>query len=58
LRHPLRRAEGAILTPHVGSISGSVRREIASLVLSEIERFASGQPVKNRVNETMLDRMT
>jgi phosphoglycerate dehydrogenase-like enzyme len=58
LRHPLRRAEGAILTPHIGSISGSVRRAIASVVLSDIEQFFSGQPVKSRVTQDMLDRMT
>jgi phosphoglycerate dehydrogenase-like enzyme len=57
-RHPLRRAEGAILTPHVGAISNSVRHEIASEILSEMERFFSGQPVENRVTSDMLDRMT
>jgi phosphoglycerate dehydrogenase-like enzyme len=57
-RHPLRRAEGAILTPHVGAISRSVRHEIASEILSEMERFFSGQPVENRVTVDMLDRMT
>jgi phosphoglycerate dehydrogenase-like enzyme len=58
VRHPLRRAEGAILTPHVGSDSPSVRYEIASEILSDMERFFAGQPVKNRVTADMLDRMT
>lgn len=57
-RHPLRRAEGAILTPHVGSDSPSVRYEIASEILSDLERFFAGQPVTNRVTADMLDRMT
>jgi phosphoglycerate dehydrogenase-like enzyme len=57
-RHPLRRAEGAILTPHVGAISNSVRTAIASAILSGLERFFSGQPVQNRVTTDMLDRMT
>lgn len=58
VRHPLRRAQGAILTPHVGSDSPSVRHEMASELLSDMERFFSGQPVKNRVTVDMLDRMT
>lgn len=58
LRHPIRRAEGAIVTPHVGAISRSVRDGIASMVLADIERFLSGKPVENRVTPDMLDRMT
>jgi phosphoglycerate dehydrogenase-like enzyme len=58
LRHPLRHVVGAILTPHVGAISRSVRRAITSVVLSDLERFFSGQPVENRVTVAMLDRMT
>jgi phosphoglycerate dehydrogenase-like enzyme len=56
--HPLRRARGAILTPHVGAISRSVRHEITSIVLGDLGRFFSGKPVENRVTATMLDRMT
>jgi phosphoglycerate dehydrogenase-like enzyme len=58
VRHPLRRAEGAILTPHVGAISRSVRHEIATEIFSDLNRFFSGQPVENRVTVDMLDRMT
>jgi len=58
VRHRLRRAGGAILTPHVGAISRSVRHAISSVVLSDLERFFSGQPVENRVTVAMLDRMT
>ncbi len=57
VRHPLRRAEGAILTPHVGH-SRSVRHEMASEILSDMERFFAGRPVENRVTADMLDRMT
>jgi D-3-phosphoglycerate dehydrogenase len=57
-RHPLRRAPGAILTPHVGSISRAVRQEIAEIVLSDLERFFQGELVLNRVTTEMLDRMT
>lgn len=58
LRHPLRRAAGALLTPHVGAISRSVRHEIAAEAMCEIERLFSGQPVENRVTTAMLDRMS
>jgi len=58
ISHPLRRARGAILTPHVGAISRSVRHEITSIVLADLERFFSGKPVENRVTTAMLDRMT
>ncbi len=56
VRHPLRRAEGAILTPHAGP--RSMRYEMASEILSDMERFFAGRPVKNRVTADMLDRMT
>jgi len=58
LNHKLRRAAGAILTPHIGANSRSVRRAIASVVLSDLERFFSSQPVENRVTAATLDRMT
>jgi len=57
-KHPLRRARGAILTPHVGAISAGVRHEIASIILDDLERFFAGRPVENRVTTDMLDRMT
>jgi phosphoglycerate dehydrogenase-like enzyme len=57
-RHPLRRARGAILTPHVGAASREVRRAIASLVLDDLERFFRGRPVRNRVTPFLLRRMT
>jgi len=57
-RHPLRRARGAILTPHVGAAQREVRRAIASLVLEDLERFFRGRPVRNRVTPSMLRRMT
>jgi len=58
VRHPLRRAVGAILTPHVGAISRSVRSAMSATILADIERFLSGRPVENRVTTDMLDRMT
>jgi len=57
-RHPLRRARGAILTPHVGAAQRAVRRAIATIVLDDLERFFRGRPVHNRVTPSMLRRMT
>jgi phosphoglycerate dehydrogenase-like enzyme len=57
-RHPLRRARGAILTPHVGAAQREVRRAMAAIVLDDLERFWAGRPVHNRVTTSMLRRMT
>jgi phosphoglycerate dehydrogenase-like enzyme len=58
LRHPLRTAEGAVLTPHVGASDASVRHAMADVLLEDLERFARGRPVRHRVRTWMLDRMT
>ena len=42
LRHPLRRAAGAVLTPHVGAAHREVRGQMADTVLDDLERFFSG----------------
>lgn len=57
-RHPLRRARGAILTPHIGAAQREVRREIAGIVMDDLERFFAGRRVRNRVSASMLRRMT
>lgn len=57
-RHPLRTAEGALLTPHVGASGASVRRAMADVLIADLERFARGRAVRNRVRARMLDRMT
>jgi phosphoglycerate dehydrogenase-like enzyme len=57
-RHPLRRARGAVLTPHVGSAQAEVRRQMADVILDDLERFAHGRPVRHRVTASMLERMT
>jgi phosphoglycerate dehydrogenase-like enzyme len=57
-RHPLRRARGAILTPHIGAAQREVRREIADIVIGDLERFFRGGSVRNRVTPAMLRRMT
>jgi phosphoglycerate dehydrogenase-like enzyme len=58
LRHPLRNAPGAILTPHVGAASRHIRLQMADTVLSDLERFFHSRPVRNRVTPAMLRRMT
>jgi phosphoglycerate dehydrogenase-like enzyme len=57
-RHPLRRARGAVLTPHVGAAQRTVRRQIAAIVMDDLERFFAGRPVRHRVTTSMLRRMT
>ena len=57
-RHPLRRARGAILTPHVGAAQDEVRRAIAGIVIDDLERFFRGRAVRHRVTPAMLRRMT
>jgi phosphoglycerate dehydrogenase-like enzyme len=56
--HALRTSPGAVLTPHVGAGSDSVRRAMATVVLDELERFFGGRRVRNRVTPAMLARMT
>lgn len=58
VRHPLRRAEGAIVTPHIGAISRSVRHAMAAVVLEDLQRFFRAEPVAHRVTRAMLERMT
>lgn len=58
LRHPLRRMQGAVLTPHVGAGALAVRRAMADIVLDTLERFFRGERLSNRVTPAMLDRMT
>jgi phosphoglycerate dehydrogenase-like enzyme len=57
-RHPLRRARGAIVTPHVGAAQCLVRWAMADAVLDDLERFFRGRRVRNRVTLSMLGRMT
>lgn len=57
-RHPLRRMRGAIVTPHIGAGAVEVRRQIADVVIDNLERFFAGKRVRTRVTPAMLDRMT
>jgi phosphoglycerate dehydrogenase-like enzyme len=56
--HPLRRAPGAVLTPHIGAGADAVRRQMAAIVINELERHFDGRRPRNRVTPAMLARMT
>ena len=56
--HPLRRAPGAVLTPHIGAGADVVRRQMAAIVIDELERHFDGRRARNRVTPAMLARMT
>lgn len=56
--HPLRSLPGAIVTPHIAGGGRDVREQIAEVVITDLENFFRGKPVKNRVTKTMLQRMT
>lgn len=56
--HPLRSLPGAIVTPHIAGGGRDVREQMAEVVITDLENFFRGKPVKNRVTKTMLQRMT
>ena len=56
--HPLRKLEGAIVTPHIGGGGRRTRGEMADIAMDELQRFFRGKPVQNRVTTQMLSRMT
>ncbi|HEY6765773.1 MAG TPA: NAD(P)-dependent oxidoreductase [Candidatus Sulfotelmatobacter sp.] len=55
---PLRTMPGAIVTPHIAGSGRRLREGIARVVVDDLERFFNGKRVENRVNTSMLDRMT
>lgn len=44
--HPLRRAPGALLTPHLGYVTASVYRRFYTEVVEDILAFAAGSPLR------------
>jgi len=58
VNHPLRRLEGAIVTPHIGGGGRRTRGEMADVAVDELQRFFRGEPIQNRVTTQMLSRMT
>jgi len=45
--HPLWRAPGVFITPHVGGSTPASTRRIAALVREQCGRYASGEPLRN-----------
>jgi phosphoglycerate dehydrogenase-like enzyme len=58
VEHELRKLKNVILTPHIAAGGLEMRREIGSLAVEEVVRFAKGQPPVNRVTKEMLATMT
>jgi phosphoglycerate dehydrogenase-like enzyme len=55
---PLRDMCGSIVTPHIAGSGRRVRKDIARVVLEDLNRLFSGKRVENQVTTSMLDRMT
>lgn len=47
--HPLWSAPNVIITPHVGGDSSAFNPRVRALIEAQLERFASGQPLRNIV---------
>jgi phosphoglycerate dehydrogenase-like enzyme len=56
--HELRKLPNVILTPHIAAGGIEMRREIGTIAVEEVIRFAKGQPPVNRVTVEMLATMT
>jgi len=56
--HELRKLTNVLLTPHIAAGGIEMRREIGTLAVDEVVRFANGQPPRNRVTREMLATMT
>jgi phosphoglycerate dehydrogenase-like enzyme len=54
---PFRRLENVIISPHIAGASRQARLRQGEIVVSEIERFFSGQPLRYRVSRAMLETM-
>jgi phosphoglycerate dehydrogenase-like enzyme len=56
-RHPLRRLDGVILTPHVAGALGNELRRLGQSATREIELLAAGLPAEHRVTWDSLAAM-
>jgi phosphoglycerate dehydrogenase-like enzyme len=56
--HELRKLRNVILTPHIAAGGIEMRREIGTLAVAEVVRFAKGESPRNRVTREMLATMT
>lgn len=55
--HPLRTLDNVILTPHIASKTYEADGRISEIMVGEIRRFFSGEPLHYRVTGAMLARM-
>ena len=49
--HPLWKMDNVIITPHVATRSFRSRDRLADLIRDNIERFATGRPLRHVVNK-------
>jgi phosphoglycerate dehydrogenase-like enzyme len=54
---PLFGLPNVFLTPHVAGAAGFETRRMTELAIDEIERFATGQPLRHEVTASMLSRI-
>ena len=55
--HPLRTLPNAVLTPHIAGSQGTELARMSEWVIDEVERYATGAPLRNPVTREMVDRI-
>ena len=55
--HPLRTLPNAVLTPHIAGSQGTELARMSEWVVDEVERYATGVPLRNPVTREMVDRI-
>ena len=55
--HPLRTLPNAVLTPHIAGSQGTELARMSEWVINEVERYATGLPLRNPVTREMIDRI-
>lgn len=54
--HPLWTAPGLLLSPHVGGRSTAFRPRVERLIVSQLRRYATGEPLASVVRPALVDR--
>ncbi len=55
--HPLRTLPNAVLTPHIAGSQGTELSRMSQWVIDEVERYATGRPLRNPITREMVDRI-
>ncbi len=55
--HPLRTLPNAVLTPHIAGSQGTELGRMSEWVIDEVERYATGQALRNPITREMVDRI-